>query len=93
MYQEHTIQISSESIKAIASEYREYAKHENGSIYYQSDVEDAISDITSDLYEAFMEELPRLLTNPNKTIDFAYLIKKRTAKLIEVDNDRLYQVA
>ena len=92
----NTLSIELTTIAADAKEFCNHQRLENGAVYYQSDVEAMLADLRSDCFEQLSQELPELLANGSdspKTIDLSFAIRRAKSRLIEVDNDRLYQIA
>lgn len=87
-----TLSIAIDEINKDASHFCAHLRAETGDIYYQSDVEDMITDLLSDCFEQIAVELPRLLkdgSDRNKSIDLSLIIKRAQSRLVAVDNDRL----
>jgi hypothetical protein len=88
-----TLSIAIDEINKDAKDLCNHLRAETGDIYYQSDIEDMISDLLSDCFEQIAIELPRLLkdgSDRSKSIDLSLIIKRAQSKLVAVDNDRLF---
>jgi len=87
-----TLSIAIDEINKDAKDLCTHLRAETGDIYYQSDVEDMISDLLSDCFEQIAVALPRLLkdgSDRSKSIDLSMAIKRAQARLIAVDNNRI----
>lgn len=90
-----TIEIDAKTIATDAADICAHFRKEDGSIFFQSDVEDAIADMLSEAFELLAQELPNLIKDGSwspKKLDLSNIIRTAKAKLVEVDNDHLYRV-